>query len=492
MDTNDARTPSDEGAPSGERAETANATGRHARSRSRALLLAAGALLVVALVAFLLWPRGNGTAPGRERAAASDEHGEEHAGEGGGEVELAPEAIAAAKIEIEGVTVRPAVAPLRVTGTVESNQQQTQQVTPLVSGRIERVYGALGDVVRAGAPLALISSPEVAEMHGKLLEAETRLNLAVRNLERIKRAENRAAVLTAKARLDEAEATLRRTRRLLELGAGAGKDLTAAETAHTTAKAEYDFQSNIALNREVAGAQAELETARTEADHLRQSLRVFGDTTADRPGSGHGISHVTLRAPISGSITERLVNAGAVVEAGRPLFTIGNLSTVWVIANVPEAQVGLLRVGASAAVRSAAAGVATLSGSVDYIAPRLDEQTRTARVRVEVPNPGERLKAGMFVEVGFEAWPAGSGTPEAEELVVPSEAVQRVGERTVVFIPKDDEPGHFEVRDVEVGGEIDGYRRVVEGLSVGEKVVTEGSFTLKTQMMKGAMGEHGH
>ena len=99
---------------------------------------------------------------------------------------------------------------------------------------------------------------------------------------------------------------------------------------------------------------------------------------------------------------------------------------------------------------------------------------------------------GMFVEVGFQAGSPGSGSPALEELVVPSTAVQRVGERTVVFIPKEDEPGHFEVRDVSLGGEVEGYRRVLEGLTLGEKVVTKGSFTLKTQMMKGELGEHGH
>src|SRR5260370_35846615 len=105
-------------------------------------------------------------------------------------------------------------------------------------------------------------------MRGNLRAAETKLSLAQRNLTRVQRAENRVGVLSAKAKLDEAEATLRRTRRLIELGVGAGKDLVAAEAAYKTAKAEYDFQSNISLNREVQEAQAEAEMARTEVYHL--------------------------------------------------------------------------------------------------------------------------------------------------------------------------------------------------------------------------------
>src|SRR5260370_36073118 len=101
-------------------------------------------------------------------------------------------------------------------------------------------------------------------MRGNLRAAETKLSLAQRNLTQVQRSENRVAVLQAKAKLDEAEATLRRTRRLVELGMGAGKDLVAAEAAYKTAKAEYDFQNNIALNREMQQAQADVETARTE------------------------------------------------------------------------------------------------------------------------------------------------------------------------------------------------------------------------------------
>ena len=103
---------------------------------------------------------------------------DEHADE---EVKLSPEALAAAGIEIEGVTQRPAVALIKVTGTVETNQQQTQQASPLVSGRIERVNVGQGDRRSRGSVLAIISSPEVAEMHGKLREAETRLRLGGAN-----------------------------------------------------------------------------------------------------------------------------------------------------------------------------------------------------------------------------------------------------------------------------------------------------------------------
>lgn len=471
---------------------TTSSSQRPSRNRNVILVAAAAFAALVIVIALLMWSRGNKAEGDSVKATVkAGEHKDEH-GEGAGrEVALSPEALEAAGIETEGVTQRPAVALLNVTGTVEVNQLQSQAVTPLVGGRVERVHAAPGDFVRAGQVLATIASPQIAQMHGKLHEAETRYELAKRNLARVERTENRAAVISAKARLDEAEANLRRVRRLVELGAGAGKDLVAAEAAHKTAKAEYDFQSNISLNKELQEAKAELETARVDMSHIRSEMSALGAPVALGETDDHAkdTSLVALRAPASGTVTERGVNAGAGIEAGQSLFTIANLSTIWVIANVPEAQVGSVRVGTPAEVRSAALGASAVAGRVSYINPQLNEETRTAQVRVEVGNTGGRLKAGMFVEVGFQA---GSTAAAGEELMIASSAAQRVGDRTIVFMPKDEEPGHFEVRDVELGGESSGYRKVLSGLALGERVVTKGGFALKTQLLKGEIGEDGH
>ena len=445
-------------------------------SKHKALILVA--CVAAAAIIFLWWRRDSPPQPKVEVTAKAPEN----------EVKLSAEALHATGIEIEGVTQRPAVVLLQATGTVELNDQQTQQATPLVGGRVEVVHVRLGDRVRAGSVLAVISSPQIAQMHGKLHEAETQRALAERNLERVLRAENRAAVLSARAKLDEAEATLNRVRRLIELGAGAGKDLIAAETAFKTAKAEYEFQSNISLNREVQEARAAVETTRVDVSHIRDEMRSLGAPVPEDEKHSHhkDTSLINVRAPVAGTVTARLVNAGAGIEAGTPLFTIGNLATVWIIANVPEAQIGRVHVGTAVEVT---VGNEILSGLVSYIDPNLNEDTRTARVRIEISNPAERLKAGMFVQVSFQA---SSSETSDQELVVKSEALQRMGERTIVFLPQDDEPGTFEIRDVQAGAQTNGYTRILSGLQVGEKVVTKGSFTLKTQMMKGELGDHDH
>ena len=451
-------------------------------------LLIIGSLIALGLFGvFFLWSSLSANKK-NEKANTEAHHEDEHKEGEGREVTLSPEALKAAGIETVEVTNQSLTASLRFTGSVESNQQQTQQITPLIGGRVERVHVALGDRVRAGQVLALISSPEIAEMHGKLHEAETRLELAEKNYERVQRAENRAPVIQAKAKLDEADATLRRTKKLIEIGAGAGKDLVAAEAAYKTAKAEYDYQSNISINKEVQEVRAEVETSRVEVLHLRNSLRALGANVPKEENKRieHNTSMIPLTAPISGSVTERLVNAGAGIEAGKPLFTISNLSTVWVIANVPETQVSRLRIGTPATIRVGAIAE-EIKGRVTYIDPLLNEETRTARVRVEIANRENILRVGLFVEVTFEALQESASS--GDEIAIPEEAIQRIGNRAMVFVMKEDEPGHFEAKEIEVGGTVNGYTKIISGLEVGEQVVTKGSFTLKTQLLKGELGD---
>ncbi len=450
----------------------------------RAWLITAAILGLIGIVA-AVWIVSNSSAAGSEPAEkkVESEHSE---GETGEEVKLDSETLTAAGIQTESVTQRPAIAKLYVTGAVELNPETTEMATPLVGGRVEKVLYGVGDYVERGAVLAVISSPQLAQMHGKMHEAKTKLELARRNLERVQRSENRVAVLQAKARLDEAETTLKRTKRLIELGAGAGKDMVAAETNYRTAKAEYDFQSNIGLNKEIQEARADVETSRVDLRHIEDEMRSLGvPVESGKPDDHSGdTSLVMLRSPLSGVVTERKFNAGAGIEASMPIFSISNLGTVYVISNVPEANVSRLSIGSIAEIKSPSIG--TLSGRISYIDPSLDETTRTARVRIEVPNRNGKLRAGMFTEVGFQT---GTSAASGEELVVSSEAIQRTGEKTIVFVPREDEAGAFEARAVEVGADVEGYTKIISGLTLGEKVVTKGSFTLKTQLEKGAMGD---
>ncbi|MGH9948887.1 MAG: efflux RND transporter periplasmic adaptor subunit, partial [Pyrinomonadaceae bacterium] len=264
-------------------------------------IITAAVIGLIAIVG-IVWIMSKNSASGDK--ASMEEHKEEpgHSDdEKGKEVKLDSEMLSSAGIVTETVTQRPAVGMLNVTGAVELNPETTEMATLLVGGRIERVNYGVGDSVQRGAVLAVVSSPQLAQMHGKMHEARTQFELATRNLERVQRSENRVAVLDAKARLDEAEATLKRTKRLIELGAGAGKDLISAETQYRTAKANYDFQSNISLNKEIQEAKAAVETSRVDLKHIVDEMRSLGVTVNPNEPDDHreDTSLVALRAPLS-------------------------------------------------------------------------------------------------------------------------------------------------------------------------------------------------
>jgi len=321
---------------------------------------------------------------------------------------------------------------LTVSGTVQADPQRLQQVTSLVSGRIERVGAVVGDRVRKGAELAVIASAEIADMKGKLIEAEARLRVA--------------------------QAAAARTHRLVEIGAAAGKE------AQTT--------------------EADLQAADAEVAHLRGALGSFG---ADARSGGERISTVTLYAPMGGVVTERTVNPGAGVQAGQNLFTLADLRTLWVIANVNESQLPLIESGAPAEVHSRVLARGAVSGVIDYIDPSLKPETHTAAVRIRVTNPGEALRIGMFVDVRIRT-AASANRPSL--AWIPEAAVDHIGERTVVFQPVAGHPGVFRVRDIQVGEASGGAVPVLAGLRAGEPVVIHGTFTLKSELLQNQLGDN--
>ena len=369
-------------------------------------------------------------------------------------------------------------ASFSVPATVEANQQQLQQVTPLVSGRVRNIYVSLGDNVARGTLLLKLDSPQVAELHGKLHEAETRVLLAKSAIKRVKASASRVNVLKAKAGLDEAEATLRRTKLLISEGITAKKDLVAAQSEYDRALADYNFQKDISLNREVAEAQAEHSTASTEAEHLEDGLRALDAQLPKEGQSDHDISTIELRSPIAGTVIERFVNQGSGFDQGKPLLTIANTSSLWVIANVPEKQMTYIRVGSAARILIDAS---TVTGTVSYLDPRLNEDTRTARVRIEIANPGNKIKAGNFAQVEFQE------PPEFAKVYVPSSAVQTVEGGKVVFAKVGN--GQFAVRKITAGPTVSDMVPVLSGLKPGEIVAVNGSFILKSKLLKEQFGD---
>jgi hypothetical protein len=191
---------------------------------------------------------------------------------------------------------------------------------------------------------------------------------------------------------------------------------------------------------------------------------------------------IPITAPVSGLVLNRTVNPGEVVGMGKELFRLADLSTVWVIGQVYEQNLASVRVGAPAAITAAAYPQRTFTGRVSYIDPRIEPQTRTAQVRIEVGNAGQPLKLGMFVDVHFGGRSQESAVRQAA-VSVPRAAVQLIGAKQVVFIPMN-ESGAFAQRTVETGPEANGMALVYSGLSAQDRVVTEGSFLLRAESLK--------
>jgi len=350
------------------------------------------------------------------------------------DITLPPEMVERAGLRYDVVRLQAVANSLRTTGTVQANAYRETRVTPLVGGRVTAVHAQLGDHVTKGQPLAVIFSSDLAEAQMKYL--------------------------TVSADLQYHAAQHNRAQKLAELGAISQQEL---EEAHS------HFQEH----------HAELAAA-------RQRLLLLGLTEAQvnaLKDASQVRSEVTIPAPSAGVITARNVNMGQVVAMADSLFSVTDLSTVWVIANVYEKDFAALRTGAGVTITAPAFPGRTFRGTVSYVDPRVDPQTRTAQVRVEVANPGQALKLGMFVDVALNT----PGTQQA--LAVPKAALQTLGSDQIVFVSVG--PGRFQMRKVQTAGEAGEYVRVASGVSEGEKVVTEGSFFLRAEMGRSA-ASHTH
>jgi RND family efflux transporter MFP subunit len=171
-----------------------------------------------------------------------------------------------------------------------------------------------------------------------------------------------------------------------------------------------------------------------------------------------------------------------VVGRGEELFVATDLSEVWVVGDLYEQDFARVRVGTEATLTTPAYPELRLEGRVSYIDPRVDLQTRTAKVRVEVPNPDGQLRLGMYMTMVF------STARRAAVVVVPRAAVQTIGGRQVVFVAVPDEEGRFVQRTVVLGPLAGESYPVLQGLQPGEVVVTEGSFFLRAERVRNAPG----
>jgi membrane fusion protein, heavy metal efflux system len=327
------------------------------------------------------------------------------------------------RIHVEKIEPRVFNASITTTGTVAFNSDRSTQVIAPISGPVSRILVSPGARVERGQSLAIVASPDFAEAVASYRKAEG----AWHNAQRI-------------ATLDE---------QLFANDALARSDLDQARTDLAAATADRD-----------AGV-----------SQLRSLGLDEASISAIRDGKPVPATEAAVRAPISGTLVEKLITPGQLLQAGTtPCFTIADLSTVWVMANVFESDLGAVQRGETAFVSTDAAPD-TLPGRVDYVADLVDPATKATAVRVVVPNRNRLLRRDMLVRVTIRTLRPRTG------IMVPVVAVLRDDENLpFVFVAA--AGGAFDRRRVDLGGRVGDRYEVASGLKAGESVVTDGALFL--------------
>ncbi len=380
--------------------------------------------LLALLIAASLSACGDDEPALEEAVAAADE---EHTDEEADVVVLDSMAIATGGIMVTPVeTVQTTGIP--VTGTITYDARRVSHIGPRIDGRIVRLVADIGDQVSAGQALAILESAEVGQVRVEEREAESLVQIARENYQREERLE----------------------------------------------------QQGISSRKELLDAAAELRRQEAALQSARERLRVLG--------AGHGDGgQYALTSPFAGVVVAREASLGEMASPADQIFTVANLSRLWIELDIYERDLSRVTIGQTVAVSTAAYPSRVFPGRIVYVGDVLDPQKRTVRARVEIPNDDRALKPGMFASALIQV--GGTGTPV---VVVPQAAVQELEGRQVVFVPGD-RPGEFAARTVEVGEQADNGRVVIiAGLEAGDSIVTSGAFALRSELAEGEIGDHGH
>ncbi len=370
-------------------------------------------------------PRVSGATPAPPMASGHG-HGtgeDKHAGEG--KIAMTAEQVASAGIEVAAVGGGILTSRMTVPGVLATNQDRMARVTARVGGTVAEVRKGLGDRVTKGEVLVVIESREIADAKSEFLAA------------------SRAAALV--------ENTLAREARL--------------------------WKQRISAEQDFLRARAAAEEARIRVDLARQKLSALGLSEAEVAGlPGQPVAalrSLELRAPIAGQVTARAAVRGAAVSPEAELFTVADLSTLWVEMAIPPRDLPMARQGESVTVSGE--GDAKGEGRIVFLSPLLDPETRSARAVAELDNAEGIWRPGGFASVSF------AGVERKVAVLVPRAAVQEVEGKKVVFVRTAE---GFDRREVALGGESDAAVDVVSGLAPGAEIAVANTFSLKAELGK--------
>ena len=390
---------------------------------SRDSRLRAGLSAAALLLALALAGCGKGSAKDEHAGEKEEAHSEAES-----ELTLTSEEAARAGIKVEEVKPQPLGETITVTATIRPDADRLAHVAPRIEGRITAVPAKLGDKVRAGQALAMLDSVAVGEAHAAWIEAQAELGIA-----------------------------------------------------------EADYKRAEALNAEEIIPRKDYLRAKADRDKAAAALRAAADRLRLLGGSpnasGTAVSAFAVTAPFAGTVIEKKATLGELASPSEPLFSVADLSRVWIQADLPESALAKVRVGANAKVTVPAYPGEVFSGRVGHIGAALDKDTHTVAARIEVANADGRLKPEMFATASIEV----AGT-EREAISLPDAAIVLMDGRPTVFVYAQ---GAYEAREVEPGERSGGRTVLKSGLMAGDQVVTSGSYALKARKLKSQLG-HGH
>jgi len=345
-------------------------------------------------------------------------------------VDIDAEMLRDLRITTTKVEARAGGEAVSLLGELRVDEARYAEVGSPVSARAMRLLAAAGDQVRSGQALAELQSTEVGKARADLAMANSRAELAER-------------VLTRKRGLAE---------------------------------------ERIVPEREVQEAESQASVAKAEAQSARSALQALGATDPAGPDP----SRFILRTPVSGTVIERTVAVGQMVDPAKALFEIADLSRVWLIVQAFERDAVRVTMGAPARITLPAIPGRTFDGTVKLVGRRVDVESRTVPVRLELPNRDQMLRPGMSATAAIMLSESGDHI-----ITIPVASLQRLQDRWVVFIPKSDRA--FEIRTVGRGRDLAGEVEILTGLRALETVVVDGSFLLKAEADKGrGEGHEGH
>ena len=323
---------------------------------------------------------------------------------------------------VQVVTVQPTklTRTLRLTGAVAYNAFKTTPVITQVGGPVSRILVLPGQHVAALQPMLEVSSPDYSQLLDSYLKASDSFRLANKNY----------------------------------------------------ARAQDLYQHQAIAQRDLEQAESDRNQAQADLNAAEQGMKILGIKNPADLAKAPSSAQIQVLAPIGGEVVERLVSPGQVVQAGQTqAFTISDLSTVWVLANIYQADLAYVRDGEDVVVQTDAYP-GNFHGRISYVSPALDPNTRTLQARIVVDNPGEKLKKDMYCTVTVTAGLI------ADAIAVPDSSVLR-DDNNQPFVYVAVGANQFGRRDVETGQSQNGHAQILKGISVGEKVVGDGSLFLQ-------------